>query len=318
MEKNFLGIKNVKMSEAKFVIMPVPFEFSTSFIKGTAFAPESIISVSEQLEFFDEKYHIEPYKYGIRTLSPLQINIEKPSSMIKIIEKEAKKIIGKGKFLISIGGEHTITYGLVKAFGHFHKNFNVLILDAHSDLRDSYQGSKFSHACVSRRIVEDGFKVYITGVRSISKGEFMFAKSKNNVEIFYAYQMKKMDWRNEIAKNLPSGKYYLSFDADFLDPSVLPEVGTPEPGTDIILSGANAVPLIKEVENSKGIGIITNFASDIFTFFIPRKFFPIYGTKTAAATTVVQRPFFSPIADWAILVVLTILPDIFHTSFFSS
>jgi len=220
----------VKMSEAKFVIMPVPFEFSTSFIKGTTYAPESIISVSEQLEFFDEKYLLEPYKYGIRTLSPLQINIEKPSSMIKIIEKEAKKIISKGKFLISIGGEHTITYGLVKAFRYFHENFNVLILDAHSDLRDSYQGSKFSHACVSRRIVEDGFKVYITGVRSISKEEFMFAKSKTNAEIFYAYQMKKMDWRNEIAKNLPSGKYYLSFDADFLDPSVLPEVGTPEPG----------------------------------------------------------------------------------------
>jgi len=230
MEKNFLGIKNVRMSEAKFVIMPVPFEFSTSFIKGTAFAPESIISVSEQLEFFDEKYLLEPYKYGIRTLSPLQINVGKPSSMIKIIEKEAKKIIGKGKFLISIGGEHTITYGLVKAFGHFHKNFNVLILDAHSDLRNSYQGSKFSHACVSRRVVEDGFKVYITGVRSISKEEFMFAKSKTNVEIFCAYQMKKTDWKNEIAKNLPSGKYYLSFDADFLDPSVLPDVGTPEPG----------------------------------------------------------------------------------------
>jgi len=230
MEKNFLGIKNVRMSEAKFIIMPVPFEFSTSFVKGTAFAPESIISVSEQLEFFDEKYLLEPYKYGIRTLSPLQINIGKPPSMIKIIEKEARKIVEKGKFLISIGGEHTITYGLVKAFGHFHKNFNVLILDAHSDLRDSYQGSKFSHACVSRRIVEDGFKVYIIGIRSISKEEFIFAKSKDNIEIFYAYQMKKIDWKNEIAKNLPSGKYYLSFDADFLDPSVLPEVGTPEPG----------------------------------------------------------------------------------------
>ncbi len=230
MKKNFLGIKNVKMSEAKFVIIPIPFEFSTSFIKGTVFAPESIISVSEQLEFFDEKYQIEPYKCGIRTLSPLQINIEKPSSMIKIIEREAKKIIGKGKFLISIGGEHTITYGLVKAFRHFHKNFNILILDAHSDLRDSYQGSKFSHACVSRRIVEDGFKVFITGVRSTSKEEFVFAESNNYVEIFYAYRMKKMDWKNKIAKNLPSGKYYLSFDADFFDPSVLPEVGTPEPG----------------------------------------------------------------------------------------
>lgn len=230
MKKNFLGIKNVKMSEAKFVIIPIPFEFSTSFIKGTVFAPESIISVSEQLEFFDEKYQIEPYKCGIRTLSPLEINIEKPSSMIKIIQKEAKKIIGKGKFLISIGGEHTITFGLVKAFKNFYSDFNILILDAHSDLRDSYQGSKFSHACVSRRIVEDGFKVFITGVRSISKEEFVFAESNNYVEIFYAYKMKKMDWKNKIAKNLPSGKYYLSFDADFFDPSVLPEVGTPEPG----------------------------------------------------------------------------------------
>lgn len=220
----------MKMSEAKFVIIPIPFEFSTSFIKGTVFAPESIISVSEQLEFFDEKYQIEPYKCGIRTLSPLEINIEKPSSMIKIIQKEAKKIIGKGKFLISIGGEHTITFGLVKAFKNFYSDFNILILDAHSDLRDSYQGSKFSHACVSRRIVEDGFKVFITGVRSISKEEFVFAESNNYVEIFYAYKMKKMDWKNKIAKNLPSGKYYLSFDADFFDPSVLPEVGTPEPG----------------------------------------------------------------------------------------
>lgn len=230
MEKNFLGIKNAEIKKAKFVILPIPFELTTSFLKGTFFAPESIISVSEQLEFFDEELKIEPCESGIITLPPLEIDLKSSSSMMKKIEKEVKKILKKGKFLISIGGEHTITYGILNAFVNFHRDINVLILDAHSDLRDSYQNSKFSHACVSRRISESGVNLYILGVRSISKEEFLFVEKSENIKIFYSYRMKKIKWEEKIAKALPGGKYYISFDSDFFDPSLMPEVGTPEPG----------------------------------------------------------------------------------------
>jgi len=231
MENNFLGIKNTTFKSSKFLILSIPVELTTSFGKGTQFAPENIIFSSKQLEFFDEQFKIEPYKYGIRTLEPLQIDVKNFHSMLKKIENSIKKIVKEGKIIISLGGEHTITYGIIKGFKHFYENFNVLILDAHADLRDKYQNSKFSHACVSRRITEEDLKVHILGVRNMSKEEFLFTESnKENIKIFYSYQMKKTDWRKEIVEKLPSGKYYLSIDADFFDPSLIPEVGTPEPG----------------------------------------------------------------------------------------
>jgi len=227
--KNFLGLENVSFEKAKFLILPIPYELTTSFVKGTYFAPECIISVSNQLEFFDEKFKVETYN-GIRTLLPLSLDIKSPSYTMKKIENNIKKNYKNGKILISIGGEHTITYGIIKGFKHFYKNFNIIVLDAHSDLRDKYQNNKFSHACVSRRVFEEGLNLYILGVRSMSKDDFLFTKDKRNLEIFYSYQMKKFDWKKEIVEKLPSGKYYLSIDADFFDPSLIPEVGTPEPG----------------------------------------------------------------------------------------
>ncbi|HRR96926.1 MAG TPA: arginase family protein, partial [Candidatus Ratteibacteria bacterium] len=139
MENNFLGIKNTTFKSSKFLILSIPVELTTSFGKGTQFAPENIIFSSKQIEFFDEQFKIEPYKYGIRTLEPLQIDVKNFHSMLKKIENSIKKIVKEGKIIISLGGEHTITYGIIKGFKHFYENFNVLILDAHADLRDKYQ-----------------------------------------------------------------------------------------------------------------------------------------------------------------------------------
>ncbi|MCD6407525.1 agmatinase, partial [bacterium] len=149
--------------------------------------------------------------------------------MKKKIKKEVQKIIEKDKFLIVIGGEHTISVGVVGAYREKIPDLKILILDAHADLREKYQGSKYSHACVTRRIVEMGFEVYVMGVRSISKEEVEFVEKEKKVKIFYAHQMKE-NWSEKMQKKIPEGKYYLSIDADFFDPSVIREVGNPEPG----------------------------------------------------------------------------------------
>ena len=229
MENNFLGINEISFEKAKFIILPVPYEVSTSFIKGTSLAPSSIISVSEQLEFYDEQLKIEPYISGIKTLPLLSPALQSFELMKKKIKKEVQKIIEKDKFLIVIGGEHTISVGVVEAYKEKIPDLKILILDAHADLREKYQDTKYSHACVTRRIVEMGFEVYVIGVRSISKEEVEFIEREKKVKIFCAYQMEE-NWPEKIQKKIPEGKYYLSIDADFFDPSVISEVGNPEPG----------------------------------------------------------------------------------------
>ena len=226
----FLGIPDLPIRDARFVILPVPFEATTSCQTGTRNGPESIIHSSRYLELYDEELDTEPYMAGIKTLSAVEPTYKNLRAMISKIGRTAGGYFRQAKIVVGLGGEHTVSLGLVEGCLSKHRELNVLCFDAHADLRDEYEGTKFSHACVMRRITELGCRVFSAGIRSISREEKDFLDKTEKVKILRAHEMEGEKWRDILNKSLPSGTYYVSFDVDFLDPSVLPDTGTPEPG----------------------------------------------------------------------------------------
>jgi agmatinase len=247
---NFLGIpeKYSDLKKSKFVILPIPYEETSSYKTGTRAGPQAIINASKQVEFYDEELKIEAYKAGICTLDELEPNVSNPEKMIEKIYGVAKGFLNKEKILMSLGGEHTISIGLVKAFKEKYEDLSVLQLDAHADLRDSYQDSKYSHACVMRRIKR--FCDYVgAGIRSISQEEMSFAK-KEKIRLFFAREiMDNPGFVDDILKSL-SQNVYITFDLDYFDPSIMPAVGTPEPGG---LGWYETLDLLKRVISKKNV-----------------------------------------------------------------
>jgi len=227
---NFLGITEVSLKNARFVVLPVPFEETTSCGKGAKNGPASIIFSSNYIELYDEQINAEPYRTGIKTLPPVKSKSNNPQAMVSEISRTAAGYFRQDKIVIGLGGEHTVSLGLVEGCLNKHRKLNVLCFDAHADLRDKYEGTKFSHACVTRRISELGCRVFSAGIRSISMEEKKFLDTSRKVKILWAHEMEGKKWSSSFNKFLPSGTYYITFDVDFLDPSVMPETGTPEPG----------------------------------------------------------------------------------------
>ncbi|HOK56741.1 MAG TPA: agmatinase [bacterium] len=227
---NFLSIPEISLKKAKFIVLPIGYEGTVTGNSGTKFGPISIIYSSRNLELYDEEISYQPYEVGVKTEEEFECDYSSPEKMVRKIEKRISYYVKNEKFVIGLGGEHTITIGLFKGYKKYFSDLNYICLDAHSDLRDRYNGTKYSHACVSRRIYEENCNLFILGVRSISKEESEFVNNKEKIKIYYACQMKKENWREKILREIPSGKYYLSIDVDFFDPSLISETGTPEPG----------------------------------------------------------------------------------------
>lgn len=205
----FLDIQE-SLEKAKVVILPIPHEKTITYKKGTSQAPSAIIEASKQIEHYDlesKKTPITPH-----TLEPIKYDQ---------IQETIKKL--KDKFIISLGGEHSISFPIVKELKEKYNNLTVLQIDAHADLRDEYDNNKFSHACVMSRILEICPAVQV-GIRSISKEEADFAK-QNNLSIFYMDNINNEEILNSLSENV-----YITLDVDAFDPSVIPSVGTPEPG----------------------------------------------------------------------------------------
>ncbi|MCG2676206.1 agmatinase, partial [bacterium] len=214
--------------KSRVIILPVPYEATTTYKKGTKEGPKAIIDASQNMELYDEETNCEPYKVGIHTLIEFKEGFDSPQKMIEALADKAQGLFSLGKLVIALGGEHTVTLGMVEGLGKKEKDFSILILDAHADLRNSYEKTKYSHACVSRRLIEKN-RIVQVGIRSLSQEEADFIKEKN-LKPFYAKDIiGKKDWMKEVISRL-SDKVYLSLDLDFLDPSIIPAVGTPEPG----------------------------------------------------------------------------------------
>lgn len=225
----FAGLEIVPLNRAKFVILPVPYEATVSFKPGTRFGPESVILSSRFMELYDEETNTQPWQSGILTLPELVQEIDSTSDMMKKIGKAAKKIIEKEKFLFTIGGEHSISFPVVKEYQKKYPDLKVLHFDAHADLRSEYEGSKSSHASVMRRIYELGCEIYSFGIRSISKEEADILPELKNVHMNFAFNCRNQTLV-EMAKKIPDGNFYITIDIDCFDPSIVPDTGTPEPG----------------------------------------------------------------------------------------
>ena len=227
---NFLGLEEEfsNFDKSKFVVIPVPYDSTTSYVSGCRNAPFEIIKASRQVELFDIETKEEAYKKGVCTIDEIEPVRGNSEAMVRRVYEVVKDILDKKKIPILIGGEHTITLGSALAFP---KEVYFISIDAHADLRDEYEGSKVGHACVMRRIFEHNKNIIEIGVRALSKEEFEFAE-KNEIPIYYKHKLDERGINvvmNEIIKKIKKKQVYLSIDFDALDPSIAPGVGTPEP-----------------------------------------------------------------------------------------
>lgn len=231
MPDSFLGLdgKDADYAAARFAVLPIPYDATTSFSAGTRDGPRAIISASRQLEDYDVELGRESYQAGIATLDPLEPDVRGPEAMHRRIYKTAHQIVRDGKFLIGLGGEHGVTSALVRAVRTKYRTLSVLQIDAHADLRDRYQGSPYSHACVMRRIHDLGVDAVGVGVRSYSREEARFIRAAGK-QIIPARICHQTDaWVPEVVQAL-SGAVYVTIDIDAFDPAYAPGTGTPEPG----------------------------------------------------------------------------------------
>ena len=217
---------NSGYENSKVVILPFPYEKTTCYGKGTEKGPKAIIKASSEMELYDEE-NGNAYECGICTLKDLKID-KNPEQMVEIAFSHAKALLKDNKFIVTLGGEHSITSPIVKAFKEKYSDLGVLQIDAHADLREEFEGSKHSHACVMRRTIEICPVVQV-GIRSLSGEEADFIKQRK-LKIFWAKDIVGNDkWVDEAVKMLPKN-VYITIDLDAFDPSIMPAVGTPEPG----------------------------------------------------------------------------------------
>ncbi len=264
-KNGFLGIDNKFSIKEKVVVVPFGLEKTVSYGGGTKNGPKEIIKASHQVELYDEELNCEPYKkIGIKTLKPFKIdkNINKALNKMSKINEE---ILKKNIFPITFGGEHSITPGCIAPFAKKHKKLCLLHFDAHADLRDSYNGEKYSHASAIRRCLDyKNVSVISFGIRNISKNEVLYLKKNSNrIKIFWAKDKKK--WNLNSFKKLIQNKIvYLTFDVDGLDSSIMPATGTPEPGG---LLWDETLEIIKiAMKNSKIVGADINELAPIKGF----------------------------------------------------
>jgi len=228
---NFLGLEEQYSGyrQSRFLIFPVPYEQTTTFRKGTHAGPQAIIAASREVELFDEETESEPFLAGIHTLPELEVSSAGPEAMVTRIYNAARKMDWQEKLVCMLGGEHIISLGMVRAIAEHRQNLSVLQLDAHADLRNHYQDTPYSHACIMRRIRELTTRTVSVGVRNLSKEEFDFIRQENVTVITAAEMQTDDNWMARALEQL-SEDVYLTIDCDFFNPALLPAVGTPEPG----------------------------------------------------------------------------------------
>ena len=227
----FLGLDETESDYAKsrFVILPIPYDLTSSFMAGSRNAPAAIISASNHLEIFDEEVETECYKSGIATLDALEPNADGPAAMQKDILRGARKIVRDGKFLFGLGGDHSVSLGLIQAVMTKHKRLSILQIDAHLDLRNTFLGSSHAHACVMRRTHDLGATIVPVGTRAVSPDEHRFLKRSKIKPVTSRDCHMEDDWVDRVLNAL-GDTVYVTMDIDAFDPAFAPGTGTPEPG----------------------------------------------------------------------------------------
>jgi len=233
-ENNFLGIaspEHFSWESSKVAIQQVPYEYTSSYIAGSEKGPGAVISASHYVEFYDEETETEHFQdMGICTLPPIQFGRLTDRAAVDLIRDNTRQLIQAGKYVVSLGAEHTVTLGFVEAHLEKYPDLSVVQIDAHSDLRLAYNDNPYSHASVMARVHDLNVPLVQIGIRAQSKEEADLIRSSNNIHTWYAHMLQDGDaWMDAAIEKL-SANVYLTIDADGFDPSVVPAVGTAEPG----------------------------------------------------------------------------------------
>ena len=272
--KGFLGYDAKQKSDHKVVVVPFGLEKTVSYGGGTKNGPKEIIKASHQVELFDEELNKEPYKeIGIKTLKPFLIKKEIKSALNQLT-KINEKILLNNKFPMVLGGEHSLTIGSIKPFVKKYDEIILLHFDAHADLRESYNGEKYSHASAIKRCLDfKNVKVVSFGIRNLSQSEMNFYKNnKNRIEIFWGKDKKKWDL-SRLKSIFKEKNVYITFDVDSFDASIMPATGTPEPGGLLWEEVLSIIKKVCQISNVVGVDInelapIKNF--DSYNFLVAK------------------------------------------------
>ena len=214
---------------SRAVILPVPVDRTTSYVPGTRNGPREILQASSHMELWDEELGADVHGIGIFTLPEMELPFGELEPLMAEIRRVADEIVSRDKFLVALGGEHSITPPLVAAAAARHPGLSVLQVDAHADLRDTYMGTRHNHACAMRRSLEFA-PVTQVGIRSLSTEEAQAVPSLRT-RIFYDMTMREdPDWVDRVVDSLGDGPVYITIDVDGMDPAIMPATGTPEPG----------------------------------------------------------------------------------------
>ena len=223
---NFGGNEVVyNYSESGIIIVPVPYDETSTWMKGADKGPDAILEASVNLEFYDVETSSEAHITGINTIPPV-LEKETPQKLVNAVYDRTLSLLTDKKFPVIIGGNHTVSIGAIKAFSEYFKNLTILQLDAHADLRQVYEGSEFNHACVMARAREYAPVIQV-GIRSMSAEELPFAEKDR---IFFSHELYYDKTLYEKAIDKLTENVYITIDLDVFDPSLMPSTGTPEPG----------------------------------------------------------------------------------------
>lgn len=250
---NFGGIDEEEYSSfdaSRILILPVSYEGTVSYGTGTGAGAMAIVNASRNMELYEEETDSEVYKIGIHTL-PEFTPRETPAAMMNELYEYTKKLLAKNKFVCMLGGEHSISAPIIQAHNEKFENMSVLQIDAHADLRDTYDGTPHSHASIMARVVKDmRIPSVQVGIRSISGEEAWSLKDDLPTKIFWARDIVgRTDWIDEAVDSL-TDNVYLTIDIDGLDPSIVPTTGTPEPGG---MSWYETLALIRTLAEKKNV-----------------------------------------------------------------
>ena len=240
---NFGGLEPEfsNLDRTRAVVLPVPYDFSTTYQGGTRQGPRAILDASRNMELWDEEVGAT-YRQGIHTLPELEPTAQGPEAMAACVEQAVRWILEQDKLPVVLGGEHSLTAGAVRAAKQRHRNLSVLQLDAHGDMRETYLDSTHSHACVMRR-VREMCPAASVGIRSLSEEEAEHLK-RHPVPMWSVRQLRALRGEYRPVLDALTDEVFVTFDVDALDPSIMPATGTPEPGG---LDWYEAVDLLKAV-----------------------------------------------------------------------
>jgi N1-aminopropylagmatine ureohydrolase len=214
--------------DSKVVVLPVPVDRTTTYVAGTRNGPHEILQASSHMELWDEEIGADVHPIGIFTLPEMELPFGEMAPLVEEIRRVASEILGRDKFLVTLGGEHSITPPLVAAAAARYPGVSVLQIDAHADLRDCYMGTPHNHACAMRRSLEFA-KLTQVAIRSLSSEEAAVAGSLNTTIFYDATMRRDPNWIDRVVDTL-GNPVYITIDVDGLDPAIMPSTGTPEPG----------------------------------------------------------------------------------------